>query len=112
MAIKKAATVVSKAGKPKNRKFDVKEKYSTGHGISLLPEGMFLEMPREQRITGVYRSPSFGMSRGERIQHDAQHLLDCGLAENIDEAVEKAMRAVDTNRGSEIKTTWIEGFIG
>lgn len=111
MANNKAGLVVSKAGKPKNRKFDVKERYSMGHGIALLPEGMFLEMPRERSVMTVYRSPTFGMSRADRIEADAQHLLDKGLAETVDEAVEKAMKAVETNRGPEIKTTWVDKFV-
>lgn len=90
----------SKANKAKHQKWERKARFSGGHDascLSLLPEGVLVEKKNEgrqrrshaQRV-GVYRAPTFGMSRQDRIAADAAYLLSAGLAQDLDEAIEKA----------------------
>lgn len=96
MAITKSTLVVSKAGKAKNRKWDAQSRFSTGHDAasrSLLTDEIRRSNPK--RPVGVYRSPTFGMSREEREYHDVKHLLDHGIVEDVDEAVAIVRQALD-----------------
>lgn len=105
MAITKSTRVVSRAGKAKNRKWDVKERFSVGHDSasrSLISDD--LRVQKKGNGIRVVRAETFWMSREDRIAHDAQRLLDLGRAETAEEAIDAAIAALEApaTRGNEL----------
>lgn len=82
----------TKAGKPKTRKWDSQHRFSGGHDLAclaLLPESekfKHCSVKKQRPKVGVYRSPSFGMTRVERIARDILFYLNSGMASTEEEA--------------------------
>lgn len=54
---------------------------------------------RARQPVRVYRAETFNMSAEDRIQNDARHLLETGLAETIDQAVDMAVESLRNPKG-------------
>lgn len=90
---------VSKAGKPKHKNWDRRTRFMEGHDagcIGLLPESILVEgmqpKRRPKQKIGVYRAHSFGYTREQRIVEDALKLLNYGYVQDLEEALDRAIK--------------------
>ena len=107
----KSGMIKSRASKPKNFKWQNRERFSMGHdpaSFALIPEKIQDEMrkaraaerarrPKPEPVIGVWRSPSLDKTKAELVYESAERLLNAGRVGSVDEAVERATAAVEAS---------------